>query len=158
MTIQSAFRAQVDAAARRLRGEDGQSLAEIAVVLPIMLTFVFGLMLLFMAFYTHEYISELAREGTRYAAVRGSSCTTSSGVSCTVTAAQVNSYVAGIGLPNLGGAPMTASNVATTYLDNDEAPGHRVQVKVTYSFPFNVPFLPRKTLSLSSTSLLYIAQ
>lgn len=142
----------------RRRGEDGQSLVEMALILPMMLGFVLGLIVIFLAFYTHEYLSELAREGSRYAAVHGSSCETSAGVSCTVTSGQVGTYVAGIGLPNLGGGSMTANNVTTTYPDLDEVPPHRVQVTVTYTFPYKIPFVTSKSLSMSSTSEMNIIQ
>ena len=67
----------------------------------------------------------------------------------------VNNYVKAIGLPNLGGGTMT---VATTYPDGDEVPPHRVQVKVTYTFPYAIPFVPSSAISMSSTSEMNILQ
>jgi hypothetical protein len=34
----------------------------------------------------------------------------------------------------------------------------RVQVAVTYAFPFRIPFIPSGTLTMHSTSVMYIAQ
>jgi Flp pilus assembly protein TadG len=143
------------------RCQSGQSLVELALVLPIMLTFVFGLMEICLAFYTHAYISELSREGTRYAIFHGSTCETSAGASCAASttasdATSVVAYVKGIGLPNLGGGTL---NPVVNYLDsNSEAPGSRVQVSITYRFPYNIPFIPASTLSMSSSSTMYIIQ
>jgi hypothetical protein len=63
--------------------------------------------------------------------------------------------VSGNGLPNIGGG---AATVVTTYPDGDEAPGHRVQVTITYVFPYRIPFVLSKSLSLSSKSVMYIVQ
>jgi Flp pilus assembly protein TadG len=140
------------------RGEKGQALVETALVLPVMFGLILGMMVMFLAFYTHEYLSELAREGTRYAAVHGSSCKTSAGASCTQTASQINTYVAGINLPNIGGGTMSASNVTTTFPDGDQVPPHRVKIVVTYSFPYRIPFVMNTTLSMSSSSVVDIIQ
>jgi hypothetical protein len=48
--------------------------------------------------------------------------------------------------------------VNTTYPDSNESPGSRVQVAVTYAFPFRVPFIPASTLTMTSTSVMYIVQ
>jgi Flp pilus assembly protein TadG len=141
---------------RKSRGnEEGSALVEIALTLPVLITFFFGLIEVSLAFYTHQVLSESAREGTRYAIVHGSTCTTGSGSACTVSAATVNSYVSGLSWPNFGSSAMS---VNTTYPDGNEAPGSRVQVTITYGFPFRVPFIPTSTLTMSSSSVMYIVQ
>ena len=143
-----------------LRGEEGAAnLVEFALTLPILLGVIFGLMQVCLAFYTYEYISELAREGTRYAIFHGPTCLTSGGASCTATAANVNSYVAGLGWPNLGGVAFSASNVTTTFPGTGgELVNNPVVVTVTYQFPYHIPFVTSKTLTLSSTSQMTIVQ
>ena len=137
------------------RAEDGQALVEAAISLPIVAAFVFTLIEMCLAFYSFCLISEAAREGTRYAIVHGATCQTSGNASCTATAISVNSYVTHLAYPNLGGGTMTA---ATTFLDGNENAGSRVQVKVTYVFPINLPFVPRNSISMGSTSTMYIIQ
>jgi Flp pilus assembly protein TadG len=155
------FLARLDCGRSLSWGERGQALVEFALTLPILLTFIFGLMQICMAFYTHEYISELAREGTRYAIVHGSTCATSpGGASCTASttasdATSVASYVQGSGWPNLGGGALTPT---VNYLNGDEAPGHQVQVSITYKFPYNIPFIPPSVLSMASSSTMTIIQ
>jgi len=138
-----------------LLGESGESLLTLALTLPILLGFIFGVFQLCLAYYSYEMISECAREGTRYAIFRGSTCTTSSGSSCTVTATGVQSFVSGLSFPNLAGGTMTT---AASYPDGDEVPGHRVVVKVTYTDGYKILFLTTRPITMSSSSEMYIVQ
>lgn len=135
--------------------EDGQALVEFALTSCIVFGFVFCLIELCLAFYTHCLISETAREGTRYAMVHGATCVTASQASCTATASSVNAYASGLGWPNLGGG---ALSVATTFPDGNQNPGSRVQVSVNYVFPITLVFVPKNSISMSSTSEMYIVQ
>jgi Flp pilus assembly protein TadG len=141
--------------ASRGAGQEGSSLVEFALTIPVLLTFFFGLIQVSIATYTRGAISENAREGTRYAMVHGSTCQTASNASCTLTASNIDSYVSSSPWPNVGGGAMT---VTTTYPDGNENPGSRVQVKVSYAFPFRVPMIPASTLTMTSTSVMYIVQ
>jgi hypothetical protein len=137
------------------RNEDGQSIIELALTLPILMTFSIGFMQICMAFYIHEAISEEVREGTRYAMVRGSSCLTSGGASCTATAADVNTVVSGIGFVNPNSGSMV---VNTTYPDGNENPGSRVKVSVQFVFGLSIPFTSIQPISMSTSSTMYIIQ
>ena len=141
--------------AARKKNESGQAVVEIALALPIIAAFIFTMIEICLAYYTYCMISESAREGTRYAIVRGSTCQTGTSASCTVSASTMNSVVTQLGWPNLGGGTMSA---ATTYPDGNENPGSRVQIVVNYVFPYNIPFAPKGTLHMSSTSVMYIVQ
>jgi Flp pilus assembly protein TadG len=138
-----------------VQGEEGSTLIEFALTFSVLLTVIFCVMELCLIFYSYDMISERAREGTRYAMVRGSSCPNTTTPTCEVTAAQVNTYVSGLKEPNLGGGTIT---VATTYPDGDEDVGSRVQVKVSYVFPIKMPFVPKNSINMSSTSVMYILQ
>ena len=145
-----------------VHGENGESLVGFAMALPLLLGFLFGLMQVCLGFYTYEWISEAAREGTRYAIVHGATCESSTGISCMVTGTEgagsflsVDRYVSGIGLPNLGGGTM---NVLTTYPDGDEVPPHRVMVSVTYTLPYKIPFISSRPITMSSASQMSILQ
>jgi Flp pilus assembly protein TadG len=137
---------------RLATNESGEALISMALSLSIMLGFTFGIMQVGLAYYSKERISEMAREGARYAILHGATCT-SSGGSCTATAAQVQTFVISLGYPNLGGGTL---NCITTYPDGDEAPGHRVNVAVTYTFPYKVPFMVNNTLTFTNSSTMYI--
>ncbi len=146
--------------ARRLlapgpHSEDGSALIEFAITLPTLCGLLFCFLELCLLFYSYDMISESAREGTRYAIVRGASCQTTAGVSCETTAAKVNTYVSNLGWPNLGGGTMV---VDTTYPKGSDAVGNPVQTKITYTFRITMPFVPTNSISLSSTSVMYILQ
>lgn len=135
--------------------EEGTAMLQFALTLPVLLSFVFGFMQVCIAMSTRAMLAEIAREGTRYAMVRGATCVTSGGASCTVAASDVNSYLSNINWPNLGGGPIT---VKTTYPDGNENAGSRVRETVSYVFAFNVPFVWKQSLTMSSTSVMYIVQ
>lgn len=135
--------------------EDGATLIEFALTLPLLFLFLFCFLELCLAFYTHSLISELAREGTRYAMVRGGSCPNTTSPTCKATAAQVNAFVSALTYPSIAGGTMT---VATTYSDSTEAVGSTVQVKVTYVFKITMPLVPNNAITMASTSKVYIIQ
>ncbi len=135
--------------------EDGQAVIEAAITLPVILAFVFVMIELCLMFYSYCMISETARETTRYAIVRGSTCTTAAKTSCTASAASINTYASQVSLPNLGGGTLTP---ATTFPDGNQNPGSRVQVTVSYIFPVTLPFVPKGSVAMSSSSTMYFIQ
>jgi Flp pilus assembly protein TadG len=135
--------------------ENGQAIVEIAIALPVVAAFLFTMIEICLLFYSYCMISESAREATRYAIVRGATCVTAGGASCTASSTDINNYVSQLAWPNLGNGTITA---AMTYPDGNENPGNRVQVKVSYVLPYNIPFGANGTLHLASTSVMYIVQ
>jgi len=159
-----------------LRSDRGSSLAEYAIVLPVLLTFLFGIMDFSRFLYTYHFISEVAREGTRYAVVRGSSfngtaCASTSTFACAATAANVQTYVQSLTPP---GITASSLSVATTWpgtapagaatacnaTNGNNSPGCLVQVAVSYPYKFMLPFLPKSssTWTVASTSVMVVAQ
>jgi Flp pilus assembly protein TadG len=149
-------------------GEAGQALIELAITIPVLFLFLFAFMQVCMICYTRNMISEAARQGTEYAAVRSgpygasTGCMTtnySTSVSCAASATQVQSYVTGIGWPNIAGGTMTA---AVSYIEPTgglgpgNVVGNYVKVTVNYAFPISVPFMPHSTLTLTSSSQMTI--
>jgi Flp pilus assembly protein TadG len=153
--------------------ERGASLVETAVASSVLLAMLFGIFQLSLALYTYHYISEAAREGSRWAIVRGStSCTNTPNLDdCGATTAQINSFVKSLGYPGIDAADnMTvttsflsaSSTQPTTWTTCSTSPcnvpGNLVKVQVQYRFPLSVPFVTVTTLNMSSTSQLAIAQ
>jgi Flp pilus assembly protein TadG len=139
----------------------------------ILLTMLFGILEMSLALYSYHYISEAAREGSRYAIVRGStSCqNTPNLTNCGATAAQIQTYVMTLGFPGINSTQYMT--VTTTWLNASatqpttwstctsgtcNAPGNAVKVTVYYAFPLKIPFLPATTLNMSSTSQMVISQ
>jgi Flp pilus assembly protein TadG len=138
-----------------LLGQEGSTLIEFAVTLPALFGLIFCFINICLMLYTFEMCSQSAREGTRYAMVRGASCPSTANPTCEVTAAQVNTYVSGVTWPNVAGGTVTPN---TTYPDGNESVGSHVQVVVTYTYHLVLPFVPNKTFTLVSTSKTTIIQ
>ena len=151
----------------RMVCERGQATVEMALASMIMLSMFIGIIEMALALYTYNFISEAAREGARYAMVRGSSCT--SLTNCGATPAQIQTYLQSLSLG--GTASATNMTVSTTWLSASttipttwtscgttecNAPGNAVQVRVTYAFPLTLPWLAKTTLNMSSTSQMVI--
>jgi Flp pilus assembly protein TadG len=154
---------------RRSRSEYGSTLVETALSLVILLTVALGVMEMSLALYTYHFVSDAAREGTRFAIVRGSSCATNAGLAsaCPATQADIQSYVRGLGFPGIDPSLMTVTTTAylayptgtvcTAAFLTCMSPGNQVKVTVRYQFPLSIPFIPASTLSMSSSSQMVIA-
>ena len=141
---------------------------EFALSLTILLTVVFGIMGTSVALYSYFFVSEAAREGTRYAIVRGDSLTTDcaapTSATCIAQGADIQTYIRNLNFPGIN-----TSNVAvtTTWLtstggacgtaDSCKVPGNQVQVSVQYTYPYSIPFVPTQSLNLTSKSQMVIA-
>ena len=128
----------------RRQSERGSELVEFAFVSILLFTLVFGIMEFGRAIWIYDTVAHLAREGARYAIVRGAE----SGQ--TASAADVETYV------QSRAAGMTGL-VVTTAWDPDNDPGSVVQVQVDRPFDPIVPLVPLGPITLSSTSRMVIA-
>jgi len=150
---------------RRLRGEEGATVVELALSSAILLSLVFGILGMCLALYAYNYVSYVAREGTRYAMVRGSACSASlPGCPGVGAGVDVQSYINQLGFPGIIIQNLT---VTTTWPSSGpncppsgpcDSPGSLVQVQVNYQFPLQIPFIPATLLSLNSTSEMVISQ
>jgi hypothetical protein len=126
---------------------------------------ILGVMQLCLALYSYHFVSEAAREGARYAMVRGDTCTVS-GASCTATTTEIQNYVQSLNYPGIVGSNLTVSTTYSAYPAggsctpnaNCANPGDLVTVKVSYPFGLNIPFMSSMTLQLGSTSAMVISQ
>ena len=145
--------------------EHGSTLIETAVSLVLLLTVVFGIMEVGWALYTYHFISEAAREGTRYAIVRGSSCAASGSLCTDASQANIQSYIENLGFLGINSGNMTVTATwpttgaaCTPSASPCNNPGNLVQVTVAYKFPLSIPFVKASTINMSSTSEMVISQ
>lgn len=149
----------------RRRRSPGQSLVEFALVLPIFLLLLFGLIDGARLVYQHTVLSQAAREGARVASVEaswigmsGSGCGTSGGPVCPATVAAMRTDVLTAANRNIqpfaaltsgslqtrcdpsGGTP-TGTWSATTCTNN--GPGNVVSVRVSSTFTAITPIVSR---------------
>lgn len=166
-------------AARALRNEDGSELVEFALSALVLFTLMFGIMDFCRAAYSYHFTTYAAQEGARFAIVRGydwsgnGKCNTSAPPSftlpyrCEANQADVQNYVRSIALPMIdtsnvnvaatwpGTTPdclasKSSTCSACTHVDQQ---GCMVNVTVSYTFNFFMPFLPKASgLTFSGTS------
>ncbi len=165
-----------------LKVEQGSSLVEFALIFLVMMAMMLGIIDFCRAAYAYHFVSNAAREATRYAAVRGSTCTGDGSCAndgnCTnyATVTCVPTYVDSIAPPGIdasstgcGGSACLTTTASWTPLANspavcsttNNAPGCTVKVIVSYNFNFIFPLVYRAfsstgTLTLSSTSEMII--
>ena len=143
--------------------EQGATLVETALSIVILLAFIFGIVETGLGLYTYHFIAEAAREGTRYAIVRGSTCTGFASA-CPAATSDIQSYVLNLGFPGIDPSKMTVNASWSAYTSGSpcspgcNSPGNLVTVTVNYNFPLSVPFVPGQTFRLSSQSAMIIAQ
>jgi Flp pilus assembly protein TadG len=153
---------------RRKHRERGSATAETALVIAVALMLVLGIMVFSLVMFDYHTVASMARQGARWAMVRGATCTQSGEVgeaSCPATAAQIESYVQSLALGNMTPSSVTvtptwsAENGCSGYANNN-GPGCLVQITVSYPFTFSVPLvpIPKAGITLSSTSSMFIAQ
>ena len=118
----------------------GQSTTEFALVLPILLMLLFGIIQFSLVLYTYGFVAYAARTGARYASIH------SSQNAHPATSASVTSYVNGFA----DGVDTTKLTVTSTWAP-DAKPGSAVTVKVSYPFTPFTPYISAATITLSST-------
>jgi Flp pilus assembly protein TadG len=160
--------------ARCARGskERGGSLVEQAFAIVLLLTIIFAIIDFGRALYTYHFVSNVAREATRWASVRGKTCIGLAG-GCPANVSDVQTYVSavsGMGLdstkitttpqwgPAPNNAPVCGGAASTTPTPTNSLPGCVVQVQVQYAYKFFFPFLPKSTVNMSSASEMVISQ
>jgi hypothetical protein len=153
-------------------GEEGSVIMETAMSSIILLTFMFGVIETGFALYSYHFISEAAREGTRYAIVRGSSlgtnCTAPGPPTCIAQGGNdtgdIATYVKNLGFPGINPNNMTVNSAWSAYANGSScpatgpcnSPGNLITITVTYNFPLTVPFIPAHTYAMSSTAAMII--
>lgn len=136
---------------RPLSGESGGTLVETALSLTVLFAFVFGILEGSLSVYSYHFLSNAARQGTRYAMVRGSTwgatCSDYSSAGCTATAAQVGQYVQNLAFPGIDSSKIIVTVQCATdvggsfssYGASCNAAGNFVQVTVSY--PISIPIV-----------------
>lgn len=137
---------------RGLGSESGGTLVETAISLSLLFLLVFGILEGSLAVYSYHYLSHAARQGARYAMVRGASwgsaCSDYTDAGCTASASQISQYVENLGFPGIDGTQITVTvqcaassgsgfGALGAYGSSCNAAGSEVQVTVSY--PFSVP-------------------
>jgi len=156
-----------------LSRQRGAAMFEFAFVGVFTLFLMVGIIDFSRALYAYHWVSYAAREGTRWASVRGAGCPTSNPLpgGCPATAAQVQTFVQSIVAPVMDSAAVSATTTWTgkggdgTDCTNGGAlptnsAGCVVKVQVDYNFGFILPLpsVTGSTVDMRSTSQMVISQ
>jgi len=145
----------------RRANQRGTAMFEYAIVVLISLMMLFGIVDFGRALYAYHFISNAAREGTRFASVRGNTCTFFAS-DCPATRAQIRAFVKnvpqGINAAALTVTPnFTNPNGLPVCGSTQNYPGCGIQVRVDYNFSFIFPLMPT-SIAMSSTSEMIISR
>lgn len=168
-----------------LRSERGAALVETALSYLFLLALLFGIAEFSLALYAYTYVSEAAREATRYASVRSTNacailstfpdCDLNPETNVSTTPSKLQAYVQNLGYPGFSSNNLTVTatwwtspsggmnnqwNVPCTTASAPacSTPGNLVRVTVNYAFPLAIPFWSPGTLNIHSTSQMVISR
>jgi Flp pilus assembly protein TadG len=167
-----------------LRDQRGGSLVEYALVTTMFTAIIMGMLGFGQALYTYHFVSHAAREGARYAAVRGNTCgsdnsctanNSATGITGPTDNADVTAFVRNMAPPGINSTGVTVNTCGTagdaacandtqqfctaafgTYAAAPNWPGCVVQVQVQYTYNFIVPLVYNKAVKMTSSSDLII--
>ncbi|HUX44804.1 MAG TPA: TadE family protein [Terracidiphilus sp.] len=153
----------------RSDGEEGSALVEFALSACMLMTIQVVLIAVSMIVYSYTFVSDAAREATRYAMVRGLSlnnpCTAPGYATCIAQNDDIQSYVRGLHLPGIAPENLTVTTDWLTSVgaecgtqDSCKAPGNLVHVTVAYAYPVTLGFGTSKSFTMTSRSQSVIVQ
>ncbi|HEY1377270.1 MAG TPA: TadE/TadG family type IV pilus assembly protein [Gemmataceae bacterium] len=129
----------------------GASAVEAAVVLPVLFLFVFGLIVGGLGAFRYQEVAMLAREGSRWAAVHGTTYQDESGRQTPVTAADVYNNAM---KPLAVALDPAKISYTVRYTPDNQPPASTVSVTVTYRWLPEVYLVGPITLSCTSTRVM----
>jgi Flp pilus assembly protein TadG len=132
---------------RIARWSEGQSAVEFAITIAGLLVLVLAITNFAMVISAYTFVCYSARDGTRYAAVRGATSPTPA------SASDISAFV----LSEAAGLNPSQLSVQTTWTP-DNQPNSSVAVQVQYNFQFQIPFVTLSPVTLSSNSKFVISQ
>lgn len=149
---------------RARAGERGSTLLEFALVFILFMTMLLGIAGFGHALYAYHFVSNVAREATRWAAVNGSTCASDSSCAAPASPSDIDGYVKNLAPPGITPANITTTVTYPTVAGGpaicattDNAPGCTVDVQVSYQFNFIFPLVPTSPLTMSSSSEMVIS-
>lgn len=147
----------------RAKNERGSTLLEFALVFILLMTMLLGIAGFGHALYAYHFVSNVARDATRWASVNGSTCAGDSSCAAPASPSDIDAFVKNLAPPGI-----TPANITTTVTypvvaggpaicaTTDNAPGCTVDVQVSYQFNFIFPLLPTSPITMSSSSEMVI--
>jgi len=134
---------------RKRAREAGTTMVEFALVASTFFMLSFGIMEMASAVMAYNSVCDAAREAVRYAIVHSP---TSANPATTAQIQQVAINVA----PNLG---ITQSQVTVTFPADSNLPSMKdAEVQISYPYSITIPFIPKMSVTLTTTSRMLVSQ
>ncbi len=134
---------------RDVRSQAAQTLVEFALVASIFLLLLFAIMQLSLAVLTYNTVCFAAREAARYGMVHGPNSPNPA------TNAQIQ-QIAINAAPSLN---LQASNITVNWVTDPNLPSKQdVQVKLTYTYAIQIPFVAPVTANFVTSSQMLVSQ
>jgi Flp pilus assembly protein TadG len=142
---------------RRRRYERGHALVEFPLAALALFAAIYGVIDFGRALYSFDIVASAAQVGSRYASLHGSTCSISG---CPATNATIQTYVQSQMIGMIDPTQLTVTTTWSTATGCSGSPfqGPRCIVKVVVSYPFVWELVYNKTLTMTSTSEMVIAQ
>ncbi len=156
------------------RQDDGNTVVEMSIGISLFLMVLIGIIEVGLAMYTYNYVCDAAREGSRWAMVRGAACSANTpGLDhCNASQTDIQSYLQGLPYPGINSSSLTVtaswltaskppaswSTCTSSSTVTCKIPGNEVQVTVSYPFPLHIPFWQNASVTVASTSSMVISQ
>ncbi len=150
-------------------GERGSNLVEQSFIIIVLLMLLFGIFDFGRALYTYHFVSNVAREASRWASVRGSTCNAGALSGCPATSGSSGNIQTtfSANMSNMGLDPnkitftttwVAPPNASVTNCTPQNNPGCVVSVNVQYTYKVLFPLLPVSMFTMSSQSQMVITQ
>jgi Flp pilus assembly protein TadG len=126
-----------------------QAMVEFALVASLFLLLMFAVLQLSLAVLTYNSVAFAAREAARYAIVHGPSGPNPA----------TNTQIQQVAINAAPALSLSASNINVNWVTDPNLPTKQdIQVKVTYPYQIQIPFVSAVTANFASTSQLLVAQ
>lgn len=132
------------------RDERGAALVEFAVVLPILVLFVFGIVQFGLAYSARVELTNAVREGARTAAIGRSACPPASPEPATFLDDCVVASTRGAA----SGLQMASIDVQPTTCPATPGPADNASVRATYPMRYDIPFFRSGTWTLNAKGVM----
>jgi Flp pilus assembly protein TadG len=146
----------------KLKSQRGVNLVEQALTITFLCSIMFGIIDCARLMYAYHFVSNAAREASRWASVRSQNSPVGHATSGNIQTLVAN--VPGMGLDatkistTLNWLPPTNGSPACTGAAGSNKAGCMVQVQVTYNYSFLMPLLPTSGVRMQSTSETVVTQ
>lgn len=168
--IESVLRLCPPSVARTWRAahrESGETIIEFALTALVLFTIMFGIMAFSLVMFCYLMTSQAARQGARYAMVRGNSwsgdCNKPSPANCVAQEADIQAYAQSLVSVNsnnlkLDATWLSSTGVACGNADSCKSPGSIVKVTATYTYSEVFPLVTNQSYTMTSTAEMTVIQ